>query len=82
MELKSKSPVSAEGRAFVSYAEAAAIACRSYTWVRNRAVDGRLEARRLSAGGPLLVPVTSLLSLIEESCSVEPIPSRKRCRPH
>ncbi|MBX9847492.1 MAG: hypothetical protein K2Z80_37520 [Xanthobacteraceae bacterium] len=59
-------------RAFVSLAEAAAIAGRSYTWARNRTVDGTLEVRRLSMDGLTLVTVASLAKLIDEATRQRP----------
>lgn len=60
------------GRAFVSLAEAAAIAGRSYTWARNRTVDGTLDARRLALDGLTLVTVASLAKLIDEATQQRP----------
>jgi hypothetical protein len=44
-------------RAFVSVREAGEILARSPDWIRKRALECRLEERRLSAGGPTVITV-------------------------
>jgi len=51
-------------RALVSIAVAGEIVARSPDWVRNRIGEGRLEIRQLSAGGPPVITVDSLLKLV------------------
>lgn len=60
-------------REFVTVAEAAAIAGRSTTWVRNQFVVGALDERRLPTGGPTVVTVASLARLVDGARPVEPI---------
>ena len=59
--------------AFVSVAQAAKIVARSRDWVRTKVGEGRLEAARLSAGGPLVIAVPSLQRLVGSAQPVAPI---------
>ena len=59
-------------RAFVSTAEAAAIVARSPTWIRERIVEGRLEAVQLRDAGRIAVTVESLRRLISEAVPAGP----------
>jgi hypothetical protein len=68
-------------RAFVSITEAGEIVARSPDWIRNRIGEGRLEIRRLSAGGPAVVTVDSLLRLIDGAQAAEPQQPTKRRAP-
>jgi hypothetical protein len=66
-------------RAFVSIVEAGEIIARSPDWVRNRIGEGRLETRQLSAGGPAVVTVDSLLRLVDGAqTATAPHPSKRR----
>lgn len=51
-------------RAYVSHGDAAAILARSPSWIRERIADGELRAIRTAKGGPTVVTVASVLSLI------------------
>lgn len=66
-------------RAFVTVAESASILARSPDWIRDRVGEGRLDGRRLTQGGPLVVTVASVLRLIERSAPV--VPLRPSVRP-
>lgn len=46
--------------AFLTLSQAATIAGRSYSWARDRAADGRFDARRFSANGQIFVTSASL----------------------
>lgn len=50
---------------FLTLAEAAKIAGRSYSWARDHAIMGRLDIRHSTAGGPVHVSAASLLRVIE-----------------
>ena len=50
---------------FVSIAEAAVIAGRSYTWARDRAVDGTLDVRR-PLPGRAFITVASLAAFVDD----------------
>ena len=49
----------------LTLAEAAALAGRSYSWARDRAADGRLDARRFSANGKIHVTAASLAAAVK-----------------
>jgi hypothetical protein len=66
-------------RAFVSIVEAGEIIARSPDWIRNRIGGGRLETRQLSAGGPAVVTVDSLLRLVDGvHAAKDPKPPKKQ----
>jgi hypothetical protein len=68
-------------RAFISIPEAGEIVARSPDWIRNRIGEGRLEIRRLSVGGPVVVTVASLLRLVDSARAAEPQQTIKRRAP-
>ena len=68
-------------RAFVSITEAGEIVARSPDWIRNRIGEGRLEIRQLSAGGPVVVTVDSLLKMVDGAQAVKTPQQSKRCAP-
>ncbi|SEH79515.1 hypothetical protein SAMN05216228_100850 [Rhizobium tibeticum] len=65
---------------FLTLAEAAKIAGRSYSWARDCAVDGRLDARRFSSGGKIHVTVASLTNVIEDERQRQALQSPRRPR--
>lgn len=52
-------------RVYVSVGEAAQILARSQDWIRARLGEGRLDARQLQSGGPVVVTVASLERFID-----------------
>lgn len=67
--------------AFVSIAEAAVIAGRSYTWARDRAVDGTLEVRR-PLRGRTFITVASLAAIVDNEPARRLAPDRVKAAPH
>jgi hypothetical protein len=58
-------PVSrVETAEFLTLAEAAKLAGRSYSWARERAIDGRLDRRRFGPGRVAHVTADSLMRAI------------------
>ena len=72
MQTADLEPIPWSACAFVSVAQAARIVARSPDWIRNQVGEGRLEAARLSAGGPIVVVVSSLQLLIKDVRPVSP----------
>lgn len=65
-------------RAFASISSTAAVFDRSPDWVRARIAEERLEVRRLTRGGPLVVTVASICRLINEAePAAPPKPARR-----
>lgn len=52
----------------LTLSEAARIAGRSYSWARDCATDGRLEACRADDGRKIQVTTASLLNLLKAEC--------------
>jgi hypothetical protein len=59
-------------RAFVSFAETGEIVGRTVDWVRERVLDGRLQAAQVTPGGPLAVTTASLCRLIDDAVPAGP----------
>jgi hypothetical protein len=64
-------------RDLITFAEAAVIAGRSYSWVRDRVIEGGLTAR-VSARGPRLVTAESLRALLESRASATRVEHRRQ----
>ncbi|MER8374413.1 hypothetical protein [Mesorhizobium sp. M1406] len=72
MQIQKSEYVPWRDRAFVSIPEAGEIVARSSDWVRNRVAEGRLCGCRVTAGGPLVVSVRSLVDLVDSALLATP----------
>ncbi|MER8536061.1 hypothetical protein NKH61_24525 [Mesorhizobium sp. M1005] len=72
MQIQKTEYVPWRDRAFVSIVEAGEIVARSSDWVRNRVAEGRLHGCRVTAGGPLVVTVRSLVVLVDTALLAAP----------
>lgn len=61
-------------RLFLTVPQAASIFARSPGWIRDRAAEGRLELASVMKGGPLVVTVSSVVSLADEFEADEQVP--------
>ena len=78
MQIQKTEYVPWRDRAFVSIVEAGEIVARSSDWVRNRIAEGRLHGCRVTAGGPLVVTVRSLATLVDSALMAAPPPPTPR----
>ncbi|GGE19927.1 hypothetical protein GCM10011390_43980 [Aureimonas endophytica] len=65
-------------RVFVTIAEAASILARSDDWIRDRIGEGRLDGRRLTRGGPVVVTVSSVVEIADQAERVVRAPTISR----
>ncbi|WP_313606305.1 hypothetical protein [Rhizobium sp.] len=68
--------------AFLTLAEAAKLAGRSYSWAWNRAGDGRFEVRKFTQNGKIHVTASSVLDAMTSEQSVARRPEHRRRASH